>query len=247
MNGPCRISAVMSMPRLCFTDNVFCSYDVFRRLNIKLTRLSDVFWEQSLSRLLKDACDAGDDYVIVVDYDSLYNLEQLDELFKAIDLNGFDAVFPQQIKRNSNQVMGTPHPEEALDLSKPFSRMLTGHFGLTIIRCDALRKMPQPWFWGTPNNQGLWEEGEGRIDADNWFWVEFNRFGFKSYMANNVRIGHMELTATWPTQAGAIRRHVLEFQMNGVPKEALDQAGRESPSGTAEANPPGPFKGALCV
>ncbi len=229
-----KISAIMSLPRLAFTDNLFCAFNVFRKLGINLYRQSDVYWEQSASRLLIDRVNAGDDYVIMLDYDSLFDEHHVDELFKGIDINEFDAVFPVQIKRGTSQWMFTPHPGELLNSSASYSRALTGHFGLTIIRCSAIRKIPQPWFWSIPNDDGLWEEGPGRIDADNWFWVVANQIGLKVYQANYVRIGHIELMATWPTRTGMIRKHVTDFVKNGTPLESLDQGA----GGQAIAPPP---------
>ncbi len=253
MNGKKRlsVSAVMSMPRLCFTDNIFCAYDVFKRLGINLYRLSDVFWEQSLTRVINERVDAGDDYIVVLDYDSLFTVQQLDELFQLIEKNDLDAICPVQIKRNSNSMMVTPHPNETLDLTQPYSRILTGHFGLTILRADCLRKMPHPWFWSTPNSDGLWQDGLNRIDADNWFWVEFDRFGFKAYQANHVRIGHMQLMATWPTDGEPIHKSVIDFQLNGIPPESIrssERSGTVAVTGYTVPQSPGvPEAGLLCV
>ena len=42
--------------------------------------------------------------------------------------------------------------------------MNTGHFGLTLIRTDAIREMKRPFFQGIPSPNGDW--GEGRVDDD---------------------------------------------------------------------------------
>ena len=113
-----------------------------------------------------------------------------------------------------------------IDLNQEFSQAMTGHFGLTIIRLEAVKRMPKPWFLSTTNDAGEWEDGPGRADADVGFWCMLNHVGGKVYQANRIRIGHMELTATWPTVDGRmVRRSIEDFAVNGVPKESLEQAG----------------------
>src|SRR5262249_728486 len=70
------------------------------------------------------------------------------------------------------------------------------HFGLTLIKVEALRKLPQPWFIGVPNKQGQWRDG--KIDADINFWRKWLTAGCSLMLAPRVVIGHLELMVRWP-------------------------------------------------
>ena len=69
------------------------------------------------------------------------------------------------------------------------------HFGLTLIRADALRSMPKPWFLGVPNEAGEW--AEGKSDPDIYFWRRWEEAGRTLYIAPRVSIGHLELMVRW--------------------------------------------------
>jgi hypothetical protein len=228
-----RIMGAMSMPRLGFTANFSCVSAAFTRLGIPLhIHQGSVFWEKSATKLMEKAIAAACDYIVYVDYDSLFDVEQLRTLINDIHDNEFDAIFPVQVMRGSNQLLVSPYDRlQPIDFSEKYSRAMCGHFGLTVVRCETVKKMPKPWFVNTPNMQGDWEDGDGRADADVGFWCMLNHVGGKVYQSNRVRIGHMELMATWPTADGQmIRRTIEDFAVNGVPAEArtaptLEQAG----------------------
>lgn len=246
-----KITGAMSVPRTGFSDNYLCASRVFHNLNIQLKGGGGVFWEKSSTALLQSAVDRKDDYIVFVDYDSLFDEDQLTELISIMEREKFDAVFPVQIQRNSPLILMTPYDKNAvIDLNQPYTRAQTGHFGLTILRCSAVGRIPHPWFINTPNMEGMWADGPGRADADIGFWCMANYCGLAVYQANYVRIGHMELTVTWPTRTGKICRHVEEFNSCGVPPQAkeipsLEQAGGVS-GVTSSASPPGILEESRC-
>ncbi len=217
-----RIGVALSMPRLCFTDNMLCM-STFVQMGATICRIGGAYWEQAITRAFLKLVEMGHDYIITVDYDSLFDASQVAKLIDLMEKSGADAIFPMQVKRNGNNLMWTPLPGEILDKNAELSRALSGHFGMTIIRTASLAKIPQPWFWSIPSqdagNEGSWDAGSGKRDADTAFWQLANVSGWKCYQANRIRIGHMETSVVWPGDNGPIRKTMDDFDIEGVPVE----------------------------
>lgn len=239
-----KITALMSCPRLGFTDNFFCALSAFTPLGIQMAKDSGAYWEQSLSRLFYLRVDAGDDYVITVDYDSVFTQNDVIRLVQLASKHNADAVCAAQLKRDCSQLLMTIHPEELVgdgtqvDLQKDLLRIRTGHFGLTVISCDSLRKLPQPWFFSHPDKNNCRWDGEGKVDADIFFWLLTEKHNWKTYQANDVRIGHIQRVITWPTRTnGTTHQYLDDYEKNGKPAEvrpvptdsSLDPAGALTP------------------
>ena len=219
-----KISAVMSIPRLAFTDNMFCAVKAFPPLGINLFKCSGVFWDHAIANLLDKRSAAGDDYIFVVDYDTVFVKEQVVELIRLMEESKADAIFPFQIKRECSDVLMLVHPDEQIedekpDLKKPLCKAITGHFACTIIRGESLRKLPHPWFMSFPNPDTCkWEKGKN--DSDITFWKLCHGEGWKVYQANQVKVGHMELMIKWPTKEGLMFQHVSDYEDHGIPEDA---------------------------
>ncbi len=245
------LSACMSMPRLGFTDNFAVCFNVFRALDIPLFTQQGVFWEQAATRMMLERMAAGDEYMVFVDYDSLFNRQQLEELLRLMDVYTLDAVFPVQICRNSSRVLVEAAPGSTIDFNEEVSPVLSGHFGLTVLRLSSFRTFPQPLFWSTPNAEGMWEPGVGRGDADVNFWKVCHTLGMRVAQANWVRIGHMELRASWPLPDGRMMfTNANEFTTHGVPTACMERPSLGQAGGTMVLNatiPPGIEGAALCV
>jgi predicted SAM-dependent methyltransferase len=94
-----------------------------------------------------------------------------------------------------------------------------GHFGLTLIKVDALKKMPKPWLWEQPNADGEWTEG--KEDADIYFWRKFREAGNGIYLANEIRIGHIDEDILWPAEDfSTLRQGMYHFYRDGKPNLA---------------------------
>jgi len=118
--------------------------------------------------------------------------------------------------------------------SKQAQPVDTAHFGLTIIRTAALRRMKKPWFHGVPNDKDEW--GDGRVDPDIFFWKQFRESGNVAAVCPQVAIGHAELVITWPDQKlQAIHQYPTHFWNDGGrrPPEAWgsEDHGRKSGNG----------------
>jgi predicted SAM-dependent methyltransferase len=211
-SGPVKIVAVMSMPRLCFTDNIFAAHKAFLPLGINIEKGTGVFWEQVLTRMLEKNMDA--DYLITLDYDSYFQQEHVIRLCQLMQENEVDAIVPLQSKREGeNNLFGrtTDQPNEGNLIP-----IVTGHFGLTIFRTSALRKLSKPWIWGQPNPDGTW--GENRLDPDIYFWKKFHEEGFKTCLSKEVIIGHLQLMCTYPSPNGPVHLYLNDVNEGKIPE-----------------------------
>lgn len=203
---PVVIRAVMSMPRLAFSDNMFCSISALcLALGINLEKGSGVFWDQVLTRMIESHLDDGTKYILTVDYDTWFRKEHVVRLCQLMQEHPeIDALVPLQTKREEDLVLFSMIDERGqpaqrvprAELEKDVTPIVNGHFGLTVFRAASFAKLAKPWFRGEPDPDGGW--GDGRTDPDIYFWRNFYRSGLKACLAPNVRIGHLQLMATFP-------------------------------------------------
>lgn len=221
-----QVAACMSCPRLSFTDNYFCAFSTFAPHGIHVTKGTGAFWDQTMSRILTDLSkeETGNQFVVTMDYDSVFEPDCLTRLLAAMLISGVDAIAPLQMKRDDKMLMFTPaglggkgSQEVTLPAEwweKPAQPVDTAHFGLTILRTAALRRMKKPWFLGVPNEDGDW--GENRQDPDIFFWDKWKKSGNTVAVCPQVAIGHAELVITWPDQRlKAIYQYPTHFWNSG--------------------------------
>ncbi len=203
---PVKVRAVMSMPRLAFTDNIFCSVrEAVVGLNIDLEKGSGVFWGQVLTRMIGSHLNDGTDYILTVDYDTWFKKEHIMRMLQLMEEHPeIDAIIPLQVKRENDLVMfskadknGRPIDRVPLEeFYKDLTPIVNGHFGLTIFRASALKKLKKPWFLPVPDKDGGWEDGH--TDEDIYFWQNFYASGCRAFLAPKVNIGHLQLMVTFP-------------------------------------------------
>jgi SAM-dependent methyltransferase len=225
--GPApRISALISMPRLGFNDFWGCVQDYLQTRGIQLRRSMGVYWDRKLTHVMENAlAEDAPEWILTLDYDTIFTAEQLDAL---IDLARrhpeADAIAPLQASRHRTQPMLTVLDDEGNvrtgiereKLNVELLRTRTAHFGCTLIRAERLRALPKPWLWSQPDAKGEW--GEGAIDADVWFWRQWEKAGFSLYSAMRVPVGHVDMAIRWPDiNLEAIWQLPYEFLDAGVP------------------------------
>lgn len=224
------VVAVMSIPRLVFADNMFQAMRVFTPLHIPMIRAGGVFYGQAMTRLFKEAmATPGCRYILTLDYDTLFTSENVIDLFDIMETHlEIDALCPVQIRREGTTALMTKagadgEPVTVVmeeELSRETMPIMSGHFGLTMLRVDALKNMDKPWFVAVPDEDGDW--GTGRTDEDSNFWRTWRKSGNTIASANHVGIGHMQLMATWPTrELTPVSQLVTEWEEHGKPQEAL--------------------------
>ena len=101
----------------------------------------------------------------------------------------------------------------------------SAHFGCTVFSSKALKRTLKPWFQDQPNADG--EYGDGRTDADIWFWRQFRKSGNRCYVSPRVSIGHGEYVAVWPGKdlQQPVYQYVSDYTTNGRPKTAWSAPG----------------------
>lgn len=205
-----KVAACASVPRLGFMDNFFCAFGALSPLGIPMTKGTGAFWDQTMCRILTELSkeEAGNFAILTMDYDSVFEIDCVTRLMSAMLISGVDAIAPLQVKRDDKTLMFTPEgmaadgPREISLPAEYWEKQAqpadTAHFGLTFLRCDAIRRMPKPWFWGQPGPDGDW--GDGRIDPDIAWWKKWKECGNTLAICPQVSIGHAELVITWPDQ-----------------------------------------------
>lgn len=220
------IAAVMSMPRLAFSDNMFCATSVATELGISFEKVTGAFWGQCMERVMTPHATDGTDYILTVDYDTVFNRDHVLKLIDIMQRNpDIDALAPIQFKRDEDFPLFRTLSDEGtlgdrLDLDEfdknETTRVGWAHFGLTVLRASSMRKLTHPWFLDVPDETGQW--GDARVDADIHFWKKFVSEGFKVCVANRVSVGHLQLVATWPNrELRPIHQYTTEFQRRGEP------------------------------
>ena len=226
------IKAVISMPRLCFSANMFSAIKGLLPYHIELIKGVGVFWDQVLCRLVQKQLDAGAEIIITFDYDTWFTEAHIMAMLRLLcKYPEIDALCPAQVKRESEELLvGTlteaGEPVAGIgdnDFSNETSLVLTGHFGMTFFRASALRKAKKPWMVGVPNKQGEW--GEGRQDPDIYFWNNWRASGLKLYQANNVPIGHLQQVCTFPdtpeNKFKPIHVYMQDLEMGRIPEHCI--------------------------
>jgi len=223
-----KVGAVISMPRLAFTDNMFSALPAMHARGIDVCNAVGAYWGQCLERVMMSTIDRGCEWIVTLDYDTVFDGPTLDSLFVLMAQHPeADAIAPLQMKRDGDTPMiwdlqedGEPKREwSTAEFEKELTKIRHAHFGLTLFRVSSLQKMKHPWFIGKPNADGEW--GEGRTDDDIQFWEQWAEIGNTLYLANHVPIGHMQLVTTWPTQDfGVVHQYMREWREDGKPQSA---------------------------
>lgn len=224
-----KVAAVMSTPRLGFTDNFFCVSSALAPHGIAPIKVTGAFWGQCLQRAMETVVDTHD-VILTIDYDTVFTSKTVEALLTLLLYSGYDAIAPLQTKREANAVMfalpGVKPEDKTTVESEFFNKVVqpveTAHFGLTFIRTEALKRTPKPWFLAKPNDDGEWTGGH--TDEDIYFWKEFAKAGNKLGLATQISVGHAELMITWPSrtvEGGKVQQHTTDFWNGGrIPPEA---------------------------
>ena len=233
------VTFIMSMPRIAFTDNMYCLQNATYKLGLYGQRHSGPFWEQGVENLLEDAIKKNFKYGLAIDYDTFYTAHHIIDLYNLIEANSdVDIVVPLQTRRGHDYPMCATFEDDNGDRVRitkgnfvnGLAEIDTGHFGLTLIRLDALKKLPSPWFISKPSPKGDWHGGHK--DADVNFWIKCKKHGLNVKLAE-VFIGHLELMCGWPgprSESFKTQHQTMNEVLDGklpswtVPKSAIKAA-----------------------
>jgi predicted SAM-dependent methyltransferase len=189
------------------------------------------FWHSTQCKLLKRACDMGFKYAVTDDFDSIFSTADVLTLYQMMEaFPDVDAIAPLQQRRGKIDVplctirddnfTAIPHDNRRYNTSA-LVPVDTAHFGLTIIRLDKLRAMPQPWMLHLPGDNGEYDAKNG-IDADIYFWKKWKECGNNLFVAPRVTIGHVEEVVIWPGRDGTKKFQVFQDYIdNGIPRDVV--------------------------
>lgn len=214
------VHAVMSTPRLGFMITQRCMFKTLPRRGIAYSSFEGVFFGQQMTRAMLRSIETGAEWIITLDMDSVFTDAELDKLLLMMEAHPeIDALTGLQPQRDGLHVLFKDPDVLKKRWSEEVVPVDAAHFGLTILRVDALKRMPHPWFLGVPNDEGKWDEG--RTDEDMYFWKKWKEIGNTLAVCPRVPIGHSELMVMWWKRAGGVMiQHWRDFESKGVPLEA---------------------------
>lgn len=214
---PVQVVAVASVPRLGFNDNWHCTIRALMALGIKIEMVTGVFWGQCLTRGIEKAIAGGAEQILTIDYDSVFDVQHVAKLCQLLaDQDEYDAIVPVQARRENQEMLFKMNG--SWDFKQPLTNIASGHFGLTVFEAKAFAKLNKPWFQDQPDPEGGWNDG--RTDCDIHFWNQWRMAGLKIGLANEVRIGHLELLVSWPTMDFKKKHQsISDYRRLGQPAE----------------------------
>lgn len=176
------IRGVITRPRLGFNEFWDCALLALPKLGVEMTSVGGAFWNQSLEQAIDYALEIKPEYVLVMDYDSVFTVEHIERLQELARVYSHaDAIAPLQSSRHgeiplfglskNTPVVGREGDTLLIDAAHfdcDIVEMPQAHFGLTLIKADAIRALPRPLFQGVPDAEGKW--GKDRVDPDIYFW-----------------------------------------------------------------------------
>lgn len=207
-----KIAACIGVPRIGWNDHWGCVEEALRPWNIPLHRHTGAFWGHNIQTVIERLIAIDVDWALTLDYDSMFTSRDISRLFEIMGENPhIDAVSALQTRRGCQQVLcSNGESGVETDMKTPF-KARTAHFGLTLIRLERLKELPKPWFWDQPSASGSWSDDD-RVDADIYFWREWEKHGRTLYIAPDVRIGHLEVMVSYMDDDLAFKQmHVQDW------------------------------------
>lgn len=223
------VTCILSQPRFTFTGHETRMIELARRCDYNVQPCMGAFWERDMNAAIIDAIRKTDpDYLFFSDYDSVFEVEDYRMLLEAIQSDPtMAAIGSVQMSRHNDEPLVF---EQGRDYSGDVCRVDFQHFGLTIIRREALEELhltnDGPMFWSIPgrNAQGKWDWEEwSRSDGDITFWRNLKLLGFKVCQHNKVCIGHIIQAIKYPRDKGrGVQLQPIEnYWRYGKPKDAV--------------------------
>jgi len=216
-----RIVAIENVPRLGFQAHFGVAHQALSRCGIQVNWGSGAFWDQSMQNIFEETLRQPWDWLLTIDYDSLFTESQLGQLIQhAVGTPGVDALAPLQAHRARDTTLAYFGGREEVVSNGGLLQADSAHFGLTLIRAEKIRALPKPWFEGLPNDAGEWTKDQ--TDADIYFWRKWKEVGNTCWIDTAVRIGHL---------AEVVRLHdeQMKIRMMSVKEWKEYQAERDKP------------------
>ena len=226
-----RVHCLMSMPRLAWTMNFHCVARACQELRMPLHTATGAYYgnvmQESMCAIIGLGPDPFEcerpDYILTVDYDSVFTTDDVRKLLTLMDANpDIAGLAALQSKRCSEQILFNTARGGAMgpELDGELTDVMTAHFGLTVLRVSDLLDTPLPWFFGHIGEDGTFR-GKGAQDPDIAFWMKWHEAGKRICIASRTPIGHIEEMVTWPGEDfRPIHQHMKDYQAKGRPEGA---------------------------
>lgn len=187
-----KLCAVMSVPALGHNEAFSCVYQALGPLGIPVHQFTGAFWGQCMTRGLEDCQRKRIDWCLTIDYDSMFTPGNVRELIDiAASRPDIDAIAALQCRRGTLVAIGDVGGiDKTMRTDGSPIKVVSAHFGLTLIRIAALADLEKPWIHGIPDPNGGWNNG--RTDDDIAFWRRWEAAGKTCYIAPSCAIGHLE-------------------------------------------------------
>jgi len=249
-----KVVMCLSAPRIFGFKEFHHSMEaVARELGWDLRDWGTTEWGRGLTFAAVQALGDGADYIMFLDYDSVFTADDCRELLRIMQENPhIAALYPVEAHRHQDLPLGFNAIMPAdYRRGDEVTAVQSGHFGCTIVRREVFESIPQPWFMTLPNTVTLDMADKGGLDADIYFWFQLRAYGFQAYQANRVQIGHQEMCVKWCGENGIIWQPIQNWRKHGKPKGAtfnpdvwLEKVGKKRPLERApveleDSRPPG--------
>lgn len=215
-----RVCAAMGVPRIGWNDFWGCAQEALSEFGLPIRKFTGCFWAQQMQMAIETCVRDNFDYVLCLDYDTMFTAKQLKRLLQLSQIKpDAHAIAALQRKRDSAQpILGIAGKSEAY-LNGALLPVDFAHFGFTLIKIDALRRMPKPWFDSKPDPMGGWDANNGAIYPDNFFWSKWKECGNSLYVATDIRVGHLEVGVSgFDAQYQPIQQTVSEWTRENRPQ-----------------------------
>lgn len=209
-----KVHGVLATNRVGFTDFWIGVAETVKSLNMPVQTLQGCYPEQGWETCAATAIKAGADYILFMDYDTVFTAADAGELLRIMQSRpDIAALFACQASRHDDKILCD---DTTLGYEGEITERTHGHLGLTLVRAAALKRCPQPWFMGIPGKSGGWDDPT-RIDADIAFWRLLRMNGLQAAQANRVVVGHLDLSVLWPTNSGNRFQRFKDYRKQGKP------------------------------
>jgi hypothetical protein len=219
------VYGIESVPRYGPMMHAQCLIKALLPLAIPFRFGYGAYWDHVICDLMEEIMKEKPDtrYLLTADFDTVVVAQNVLDLYRLMESTGYDAICALQMKRALFTKSG-PDGRKLGQIGLPELRRAvlpidTGHFGLTMIRVESLKKMPKPWMCATPSPKGEWHDGQ--IDPDVSFWNGWRKAGLKLALAPMVVVGHLQEMVMWPNKQLLPHYQTAdEYERVGPPVEA---------------------------
>lgn len=222
------VGGILAAPRNGYILHQYCTTKAMAHLpGIEFDVIQSCFWWSELCAGMEKWVKAGKEFVLTLDYDSVFDHEDVMELYRVLKSDDtIDAVTTIQARRGCEDVLFSfgkdgPRKVNADVFSWRTTQIKTAHFGCTMFRASSLKDFPHPWMTPVPGPTGRWGAGSEAVDVDMNFWHRWEAAGKTLHLANRAGIGHIEEFIKWMDMNGnQIYQTTKDYAANGKPAGA---------------------------